>query len=105
MLARLTCQTFSNPADYDKVQPHDTVDLLGVESMAPESKITMVAKHTDGSEDKIELSHSYNAGQIKWQSVRHSCCALADALAAAPDPRSTSWPPTPRRSERVLATE
>jgi len=58
--------TFSNPADYDKMQPHDTVDLLGVESMAPESKITMVAHHSDGSEDKIELSHSYNEGQLKW---------------------------------------
>jgi len=70
--------TFSNPADYDKVQPHDTVDLLGVESMAPESKITMVAHHSDGSEDKIELSHSYNEGQLVR---RRSSPAHADSEA------------------------
>lgn len=83
------------------MQPHDTVDLIGVEHLAPESKVTLVAKHTDGSKDEIELSHSYNAGQIKWQYVVHRRRALADASAAAPDPRSTSWPPTPPRSERA----
>lgn len=55
--------TFSNPEDYDKVQPTDFIDLIGVETIAPGSKITLVAKHKDGSKDEIELSHSFNEGQ------------------------------------------
>lgn len=55
--------TFSDPADYDKVQPTDFIDLVGIEQMAPGSTITMVCRHKDGSEEKIPLSHSFNEGQ------------------------------------------
>lgn len=50
--------TFSDPADYDKVQPEDKVDLVGIKELAPESKVKLIAKHKDGSKDEIELSHS-----------------------------------------------
>ena len=52
--------TFCNPADYDKVQPTDIIDLVGVETIAPGSTITLVAKHEDGSKEDIPLSHSFN---------------------------------------------
>ncbi|KAK0525278.1 Aconitate hydratase mitochondrial [Tilletia horrida] len=58
--------TFKDPKDYDKVQPTDFVDLEGVTEFAPGSTITLVAKHKDGSTDKIPLVHTYNAGQIEW---------------------------------------
>jgi aconitate hydratase len=43
--------TFANPEDYDKVQPNDKVDILGLESFAPGKNLTLVAKHQDGSKD------------------------------------------------------
>ena len=58
--------TFKNEADYDKVKGTDTVDLEGVTEFAPGSEVTLVAKHKDGSEDRIPLAHSYNEGQIEW---------------------------------------
>lgn len=51
--------TFSNEADYDKVQPTDKVDLIGVKELAEGSKITLRLKHKDGSTEDVELSHSF----------------------------------------------
>ncbi|GJE91605.1 aconitate hydratase [Phanerochaete sordida] len=58
--------TFVNPEDYDKVQPSDRVDILGLESFAPGKNLTLVLKHQDGSKEEIPLAHSFNEGQIAW---------------------------------------
>jgi aconitate hydratase len=58
--------TFVNPDDYDKIQPEDKVDILGVESFAPGKNFTLVAHHKDGKKDEIELAHTFNEGQIAW---------------------------------------
>ncbi|KAL5637592.1 hypothetical protein ACGC1H_004115 [Rhizoctonia solani] len=58
--------TFVDPADYDKIQPTDRVDIQGLESFAPGKNLTLVAHHEDGSQDEIELAHSFNEGQIEW---------------------------------------
>jgi aconitate hydratase len=58
--------TFVDPADYDKVQPTDRVDIEGLENFAPGKNLTLVARHEDGSKDEIELAHSFNQGQIEW---------------------------------------
>lgn len=58
--------TFINKADYDKVQEHDTVDILGVTEFAPGKNLTIVLTHADGSTDSFEVAHSYNAQQIDW---------------------------------------
>ena len=41
--------TFVNPDDYDKVQPNDKVDILGLESFAPGENLTLRLKHEDGA--------------------------------------------------------
>jgi aconitase A len=43
--------TFVDPADYDKIQPNDKVDILGLESFSPGKNLTLVAKHADGTKD------------------------------------------------------
>jgi aconitate hydratase len=43
--------TFVDPADYDKIEPSDRVDIEGLESFAPGKNLTLVAKHADGSKD------------------------------------------------------
>jgi aconitate hydratase len=58
--------TFADPADYDKLQPDDRVDIKGLESFAPGKNLTLVAKHKNGSTDEISLAHTFNEGQIEW---------------------------------------
>ncbi len=58
--------TFANPSDYDKIQEDDRISLLGLTTFAPGVPLTMVAKHKDGSEDRITLNHTYNEQQIAW---------------------------------------
>src|SRR5690554_14 len=58
--------TFTNPADYDKIQEGDVFDILGLEQFDPKASLTLVAHHADGSIDKISLSHTYNDQQWKW---------------------------------------
>ncbi|KAJ7901593.1 aconitate hydratase [Mycena leptocephala] len=58
--------TFVEPADYDKIQPSDRVDIEGLDSFAPGKNLTLVVKHEDGSKDELPLAHSFNEGQIAW---------------------------------------
>ena len=58
--------TFSNPADYDKVNMDDNVALTGLTGLAPGSSVTMQLSHMDGSMDAVELQHTLNEAQIGW---------------------------------------
>jgi aconitate hydratase len=58
--------TFSNEADYDKIQEDDRIDIVDLTSFAPEKQLTLVLNHKDGSKDSIKVNHTYNAGQIEW---------------------------------------
>ncbi|MGZ2369576.1 aconitate hydratase [Ancylomarina sp. YFZ004] len=58
--------TFANKADYDKIQEKDEVDVLGLKDFKPGKNLTLVLKHEDGSQDKIEACHTYNEAQIGW---------------------------------------
>ncbi len=58
--------TFANPGDYDKIKEDDKVSILGLKELAPEKQLTLLAKHSDGSEDKILLNQTFNEAQIKW---------------------------------------
>ncbi|CAG2110766.1 unnamed protein product, partial [Medioppia subpectinata] len=58
--------TFSNPKDYDKIQPTDRISLLDLKSIAPGKAVKCEIKHKDGSKDVIELKHTLNDLQIGW---------------------------------------
>lgn len=58
--------TFVDPSDYDKIKEMDTFKIEGLKDFAPGKNLQMVVKHEDGSEDKIELTHSFNSEQVKW---------------------------------------
>jgi aconitate hydratase len=58
--------TFANKSDYDLIQEHDRMDLLGLTTMKPGHPLQMVLKHKDGSSDTITLNHSYNETQLAW---------------------------------------
>lgn len=58
--------TFADPADYMKILEDDTFDLLGLETFASGSQMTLVIHHSDGSKDQIKINHSYSEQQIRW---------------------------------------
>ncbi|KAI3396027.1 hypothetical protein diail_523 [Diaporthe ilicicola] len=57
--------TFSNPEDYDKIPTDAKVDLKCTE-LEVGKPLTMVVKPKDGKPFEVELSHTFNAGQIEW---------------------------------------
>ncbi len=58
--------TFGDPADYDKVQVDDTVDVTGLAALAPGSQITVVLHHADGSHDDVVCNHTMSDEHIGW---------------------------------------
>jgi aconitate hydratase len=58
--------TFANPADYDKIQENDRLDVVGLTAFAPGQQMTVVLHHENGSKEEIKANHSYNAQQIEW---------------------------------------
>ncbi|KIW00837.1 aconitate hydratase, mitochondrial [Verruconis gallopava] len=58
--------TFTNPEDYDRINPDDKVDLLCTE-LAVGKPITLRVHPADGGKPfDIKLSHTFNEGQIEW---------------------------------------
>lgn len=57
--------TFSDPADYDKINPDDKVDILCTE-LAVGKPLTMRVHPKNGSAWDCKLSHTFNAGQLQW---------------------------------------
>ena len=58
--------TFQHPADYDKIQEDDTIDIIGLTRFAPGTPLTVVFHHADGRTDEFPVNHSYNEAQIEW---------------------------------------
>lgn len=62
----LLALTFVDPEDYLKIRQDDRIDVLGLEEMEPGKNMTIRLKHTDGSVDSFEVSHTFNQAQINW---------------------------------------
>ena len=58
--------TFVDKADYDKIQEDDTLDIEGLLAFAPNKNLQIVLNHKDGSNETIQVGHSYNDQQIAW---------------------------------------
>ena len=76
----LLAVTFVNPEDYDLVEEQDKISLLGLNEMVPGKLIKCVLHHVDGSEDQIELRHTYNEAQIMWFKAGSALNLLRNAL-------------------------
>ncbi len=58
--------TFVNPADYDKIQEDDSIDIIGLTAFAPGKNLKVALTHADGSKEEFEVKHTYNTQQIEW---------------------------------------
>jgi aconitate hydratase len=74
--------TFANKEDYDKVQEDDQIDILGLISFAPGKALNVVLRHKNGTEDKIQVNHTYNDQQIEWFKAGGALNVIRKAFAA-----------------------
>ena len=51
--------TSVDPANYDEIQPSNKITIEGLETFAPGVNLTLIAKHEDGTQDKISLAHTF----------------------------------------------
>merc|ERR1711988_732279 len=58
--------TFADKADYDKVQPTDTITLNDLVNFAPGRPVVATLEHSDGTQEDIILNHTFNEQQITW---------------------------------------
>ena len=58
--------TFADKADYDKILEDDTFDIEGLLAFSPNKSLQVVLNHADGSNETIQVNHTYNAQQIEW---------------------------------------
>lgn len=58
--------TFSNPADYEKIQETDRISLVELNKLEQDRPVKCIIKHADGSKEEIRLHHSYNPAQLEW---------------------------------------
>jgi aconitate hydratase len=74
--------TFVNNADYDLIRQDDTIDLLGFDSFSPGKNLSVLLKHTDGTENSFEVKHTYNQQQIDWIKAGSALNKIREELGA-----------------------
>ncbi|KAG7905251.1 hypothetical protein KL906_005288 [Ogataea polymorpha] len=57
---------FVEPEAYDRINPDDEIDLVGLTELAPGKHVTMVVHPKEGEAWSTPLSHTYNEEQIEW---------------------------------------
>jgi aconitate hydratase len=58
--------TFADKEDYNKILEDDSIDIEGLMAFAPGKQLQLVLNHADGSNETIQVNHTYNAQQIEW---------------------------------------
>uniref|UniRef100_A0A3Q3VZJ6 Aconitate hydratase, mitochondrial n=1 Tax=Mola mola TaxID=94237 RepID=A0A3Q3VZJ6_MOLML len=58
--------TFSNSSDYDRIRPDDKITIRGLKTFTPGKPLQALVKHSDSTEETLELNHSFNETQIEW---------------------------------------
>ena len=58
--------TFQDPGDYDLIREDDRISLVDLDKLTENIPVTCVIKHVDGSEDTLQLDHSFAESQVAW---------------------------------------
>ena len=74
--------TFVSPEDYDKIRQDDKVSITDFAAMAPDRHLTVVLDHADGTQDTIEVAHTYNQAQIGWVQAGSALNKIREELTA-----------------------
>jgi aconitate hydratase len=57
---------FADPADYERVEAADVVDVLDLSALAPGSTVKVALHHADGTTSVIAATHSLSAEHVEW---------------------------------------
>ncbi|ODV95977.1 hypothetical protein PACTADRAFT_67012 [Pachysolen tannophilus NRRL Y-2460] len=57
---------FVDKSAYEKINPDDEIDIIGLTELAPGKNLTMRVHPKNGEAWETPLSHTYNAQQIEW---------------------------------------
>ena len=98
--------TFSDDSDYDKILEDDTIDIIDLTSFAPETKLTLLLSHKNGTKETIKVNHTYNAGQIEWFKAGSALNLMAKQINAQSngDSKSVIKKPTAKKvSKKTVA--
>jgi aconitate hydratase len=98
--------TFSDESDYDKILEDDTIDIIDLTSFAPETKLTLLLSHKNGTKETIKVNHTYNAGQIEWFKAGSALNLMAKQINAQSngDSKSVIKKPTAKKvSKKTVA--
>lgn len=58
--------TFTDPADYGKIQKEDKISIHGLADLSPGKNLKATLHHTSGQTESFELAHSLTDEQIRW---------------------------------------
>ncbi|MGH8982592.1 MAG: aconitate hydratase [Acidimicrobiia bacterium] len=58
--------TFKDPGDYDKIRVDDAIDIVGLDSLAPDVPVHVVVRHADGTTDEFETTHTMSPEHVEW---------------------------------------
>jgi aconitate hydratase len=58
--------TFDDESSWELLRVDDRLTIKGTDELGPNSKITVEAKHSDGSADSFVCSHSMDDSQVEW---------------------------------------
>ncbi|MEN8157437.1 MAG: aconitate hydratase [Bacteroidota bacterium] len=58
--------TFSDRSDYDLVREDDSIDVLGLATLAPGKPLEIKLNHADGTAHSFKVNHTLNENQIGW---------------------------------------
>jgi aconitate hydratase len=62
----LLALTFADPNDYERLHASDRVSLLGLRQLAAGKPVVCRLAHADGTEETLQLRHSYSERQLEW---------------------------------------
>ncbi|MFZ1867176.1 MAG: aconitate hydratase [Steroidobacteraceae bacterium] len=62
----LLALTFADPNDYERIRGSDRLSLLGLRELAAGKPVRCRLVHEDGTEETLQLRHSYSERQLEW---------------------------------------
>lgn len=71
--------TFVDKADYDKIQPDDTIAIRGLTTFAPGKQLTVEVTTKNGSKWSFQVNQTFNENQISWFKAGSALNAMAKA--------------------------
>ncbi len=82
----LLALTFTHADDYERIRADDRLSLMGLQELAAGKPVRCRLVHSDGTEEVLELKHSYSERQLAWFRAGSALNTLADAPHAPPAP-------------------